>query len=169
LPAPSVVEAKPLTSSINFTFSNAYFSSILGGTMSGNATLGGTISADGTQLSELRGSANFPLRDPAFRASPTSSVQITVNSYQQYWFDCSDPSGCVLRTYTETFRASSVPVDVRFSGLRGNGQLWWSTYACTAGACPPGYTPGGYSNLGANVVGNKDGGSLHMDGPFTMR
>jgi hypothetical protein len=95
-------------------------------------------------------------------------VRTTTNTFAGSWFSgyqC-DPFGCqpIYRYYTQTNTNSTVPVDVRSSSLHGNGNLSWSTAACS-GDCPPWFVPGGSANLNGSVTSSQEAGYLNMSGP----
>ncbi len=156
--------------SISFTFPQATFSSILGGYTTGSALLAGSLSADG-QLSTLNGELNFPLKDPNLRVMPTAPVRVSASTFQSSWvsgYEC-DPFGCrpIYHLYTQTNTNSAVPVDIRSNSLHGNGNLSWSTSACS-GDCPTWFTPGGSANLSGAVVSSQEAGMLNLYGPAPL-
>jgi hypothetical protein len=170
--------AAPAGSAINFTFNFASFSSILGGSLSGSATLAGSVSADGTQLSDLRGTFNIPIKDTRLRASPTGPVQQSTSTFQVFWTlpcppNCTPPPcppDCTSNFATYSVTNNSAPVELRLGSMRGVGTLTWaSPPVCVANCPPPGasvfipFLPG--ASLFGNVVGGKDGGSISMSGP----
>jgi hypothetical protein len=76
----------------------------------------------------------------------------------------------IYGTATYTHTVGSMPVDVRFGQLRGNGTLNWATDAiCTASCPPPGayvyYVPQGNSQLSAAVTSKGEAGTLNLYGP----
>jgi hypothetical protein len=163
--------APPTTQSITFAFTNATFNSILGGSITGSGSLAGTISTDGTQLSPLKGTLNFPLKNYGLTATPTGAVQTTMSTMPVFWslYTC-DPFGCTYSSGTSTFTVtmSSAPADLRFQSYHGNGTVSWGSSVCAAN-CPPSgasyYVPSNSSNLNGNVVSSQDAGSLNMSGP----
>ncbi|MEK6224886.1 MAG: hypothetical protein AABM40_01175 [Chloroflexota bacterium] len=148
----------------------ANFSSILGGSVNGPATLSGTIS-DG-QLGTLRGSANFPLRDEKITLAATTSILFTTEQMNVGWyrFTC-DQFGCVYENGVSVFERSfgGGPVDIRFGSLKGNGTLSLGTNATCASACPPPganwYAPTGYWQVQGAVLSSQDAGGLSIFGP----
>jgi hypothetical protein len=149
---------------------NANFSSILGGSVNGPATLSGTIT-DG-QLGQLRGSANFPLRDEKLSAAPTTSISLTTEQMNVSWyrFTCNQ-FGCIYENGISVFDRSygSGPVDIRLGSLKGNGTLSLGTNATCVSACPPPganwYAPNGYWQLQGAVLSSQDAGGFSIYGP----
>ncbi|HEY8824340.1 MAG TPA: hypothetical protein VIP07_05570 [Candidatus Limnocylindria bacterium] len=149
---------------------SANFSSILGGSINGTAALSGTIS-DG-QLGQLRGSANFPLRDEKVTLAPTTSIRVTTEQMNVGWsrFTC-DQFGCIYENGVSVFERSygSGPVDVRLGSLKGNGTLSLGTTPTCVSACPPPgaywYAPSGYWQLQGAVLSSQDAGGFSIFGP----
>jgi len=149
---------------------NANFSSILGGSINGPVALSGTIS-DG-QLGQLRGSANFPLRDEKVTVAPTTSISLTTEQMNVGWyrFTC-DQFGCTYEYGTSVFERSSGsgPVDIRLGSLKGSGTVSLGTNATCVSACPPAganwYAPNGYWQLQGAVLSSQDAGGLGIYGP----
>ena len=67
--------------------------------------------------------------------------------------------------YTVTNTSSTVPVEIRSSGLHGTGNLSWFRAACTAGECPPFQVGGSSANLNGSVTSSQEAGFLNMSGP----
>jgi hypothetical protein len=151
---------------------NANFSSILGGSVNGSATLSGTI-ADG-QLGALRGSANFPLRNEKLSVAPTTSIVVIAERLNVGWtrfVGCDPFVGCIYESGTSVFERTygNGPVDIRLGSLRGNGTLSFGTNSTCVAACPPPnawwYAPTGFSQLQGAVLSSQDAGTLGMYGP----
>lgn len=157
------------TVSINFSYVS--FNSILGGQISGNASVTGDLSDAG--LSGLRGTVNLPLRDSRLSIDPIAGT-LAFNNEQlnvQWNRVTCGPFGCVFESGLSTFarRSGAGAVDIRFGQLRGTGTLSLATNATCVASCPPPgswyWAPTGYSNLNGAVTGNSDAGYLQMNGP----
>ncbi|HEV8656812.1 MAG TPA: hypothetical protein VGR85_15000 [Candidatus Limnocylindria bacterium] len=162
--------AAPSTQTISVYFSYVTFSSILGGQISGNASVSGDLSDAG--LSGLRGIANLPLRDSKLWIEPTGAFVLNTEQMNVQWnrYTCDPFVGCTYEYGYSTFERTSGagPVDIRLGQLRGTGTLSLATNsACVASCPPPGsywYAPTGYANLNGAVIGNSDAGTLWMSG-----
>jgi len=156
------------TISVNFNYVS--FNSILGGQVSGNASVSGDISDTG--LAGLRGTANLPLRDSKLWIDPTGSLALETQQVSVQWnrFTC-NPLGCIYEYGFSTFerRFGAGPVDIRLGQLRGTGTLSLATNAACVASCPPPgayyYAPTGFANLNGAVTGNSDAGFVNMNGP----
>jgi len=162
--------AAPATQTISINFSYVNFSSILGGAISGNASVSGDVSDAG--LSGLRGSANLPLRDARLTIEPTGSLVLQSEQLNVQWNRTTcNQFGCFYEYGFSTFERQfgAGPVEIRLGQLRGTGQLSLATNsACVASCPPPGaywYAPTGYANLSGAVIGHDDAGSIQMGGP----
>ena len=162
--------AAPATGTISINFSYVNFSSILGGQISGNASVTGDLSDAG--LSGLRGTVNLPLRDSRLTIDPTSTLVLQSEQLNVQWnrstcnqFGCFSDSG--FSTFERRYGAG--PVDLRLGQLRGTGTLSLATNAeCVASCPPPGswyWAPTGYANLNGAVIGHGDAGNIQMGGP----
>jgi hypothetical protein len=155
---------------ISVYFSQVSFNSILGGQISGNASVSGDVSDAG--LSGLRGTANLPLRDARLSIDPTGTLLLQSEQLSIGWnrVTC-DQFGCIFEYGTSTFerKFGSGPVEIRLGQLRGTGTLSLGTNATCVASCPPPgaywYAPTGFVNLNGAVIGNSDAGSLGMYGP----
>ncbi len=155
---------------ISVYFSYVSFSSILGGQISGNASVSGDLS-DGV-LSGLRGTVNLPLRDSKLSIDPTGTLILSTEQMNVQWnrYTCGQ-FGCTYESGYSTFeRTSGVgPVDIRLGQLRGTGTLSLATNAACVASCPPPgaywYAPTGFANLSGAVIGNSDAGTVQMSGP----
>jgi hypothetical protein len=155
---------------VGVTFYNVTFTSILGGSVSGNAYVEGSISNG--SIGELRGTANLPVRDQRVSIAPTGALVLTTQRLSVSWwrswcdqFSCYFTSG--LSVYEQQF--SQGPVDVRLGTMRGTGTLHIGTNPVCIEACPPAgasyWVPGGYTNLfNAGVLGSQDAGIVNMSG-----
>jgi hypothetical protein len=168
-PVNQALAASTVTQAIDVT-GYANFSSILGGNVSGPVVLSGSIS-DG-HLGLLRGSANVPLRDERVTVAPTTSIAVTTEHVNVYWFRYTcGPLGCIYENGISVFDRSSGsgPVDIRLGSLRGNGMLSLATNAMCVSACPPPgaywYAPNGYWQVRGAVLSAQDAGNLNMNGP----
>jgi hypothetical protein len=163
--------AASASQTISVNFSYVSFSSILGGQISGNASVSGNISDAG--LSGLRGTANLPLRDAKLSVDPTGTFLLQNEQLNIQWSRVTcNQFGCVYEYGFSQFerRFGTGPVDIRLGQLRGTGTLSLATNAvCVASCAPPGayyyYTPTGFANLNGAVIGNDDAGTLNMSGP----
>jgi len=162
--------AAPATETLSINFSYVTFSSILGGQLSGNASVTGELSDAG--LSGLRGTVNLPLRDSKLWIDPTGTLVLQNEQLNVQWnrYTCNQ-FGCVYEYGFSTFerRFGAGPVDIRFGQLRGTGTLSLATNAACVASCPPPgaywYAPTGYVNLYGAVIGNSDAGNVQMSGP----
>lgn len=162
--------AASATQSISVYFGYVSFSSILGGQISGNASVSGDLS-DGV-LSSLRGSANLPLRDAKLSIDPTGTLILSTEQMNVQWnrYTCGQ-FGCIYEYGFSTFERQfgTGPVDIRLGQLRGTGTLSLATNATCVASCPPPganwYAPTGFANLYGAVIGNSDAGTVQMSGP----
>lgn len=162
--------AAPATQTIAINFSYVNFSSILGGQISGNASVSGDLSDAG--LSGLRGTVNLPLRDSRLSIEPTGTLVLQSEQLNVQWnrVTCNQ-FGCIYEYGFSTFerRFGAGPVDIRFGQLRGTGTLSLATNAACVASCPPPgsywYAPTGYVNLYGAVIGHDDAGNVQMGGP----
>ncbi|MEP6693312.1 MAG: hypothetical protein ABJB39_01555 [Chloroflexota bacterium] len=162
--------AAPAGQTIDVNFSYVTFNSILGGQISGNASVSGDLSDAG--LSGLRGTANIPIKDQRLWIDPTGTFVFQTEQLNVQWnrFTC-NPFGCINEYGLSTFerRSGAGPVDIRFGQLRGTGTLSLATNSMCVASCPPPgsywYAPTGYANLGGALLGNSDAGYLQMSGP----
>jgi len=162
--------AAPATETLSINFSYVNFSSILGGQISGNASVSGELSDAG--LSGLRGTVNLPLRDSKLWIDPTGTLVLQSEQLNVQWnrYTC-DQFGCVYEYGFSSFerRFGAGPVDIRFGQMRGTGTLSLATNAACVASCPPPgaywYAPTGYVNLNGAVIGNSDAGNVQMGGP----
>ena len=162
--------AAPATQTIGISFTYVSFSSILGGQISGNASVSGDISDAG--LSGLRGDVNLPLRDTRLTIEPTGTLVLRGEPMNVQWNRSScNQFGCFYEYGFSTFerQVGAGPVEIRLGQLRGTGTLSLATSsACVASCPPPGaywYAPTGYANLSGAVIGHGDAGSVQMGGP----
>jgi hypothetical protein len=163
-----VAAASRTTEAIDLTGGVGY-SSILGGNTSGTATLSGTIS-DG-ELSMLRGSVNFPLRDEKLSVAPIGAIVLATERLNVGWYKYTcDQFGCTYQQGTSIFerRYGQGQVEIRLGNLRGNGSLSMGTTATCVESCPPsraGWSvPYGYTQLGGGVTSSQDAGTLNLYG-----
>jgi hypothetical protein len=162
--------AAPATQAISINFSYASFNSILGGQISGSASVSGDVSDAG--LSGLRGTVNLPLRDSKLWIDPSGTLVLQSQQLNVQWnrVTCNQ-FGCFYEYGFSTFERQfgAGPVDIRLGQLRGTGTLSLATNgACVASCPPPGSwynSPTGYANLNGAVTGNSDAGFLNMNGP----
>jgi hypothetical protein len=162
--------AAPSNQTISVYFSQVSFSSILGGQISGNASVSGDISDAG--LSGLRGTANLPIRDSKLWIDPTGTLALQSEQLNVGWnrVTCNQ-FGCFYEYGMSTFerKFGSGPVDIRLGQLRGTGTLSLGTNATCVASCPPPgaywYAPTGFVNLNGAVIGNSDAGNVGMYGP----
>ena len=162
--------AAPATETVSAYFGYVSFSSILGGQVTGNASVSGDLSDAG--LSGLRGTANLPLRDAKLSIDPTGMLVVNTEQLSVGWnrFTC-NPFSCVFESGISTFqrRSGAGGVDIRLGQLRGTGTLSLATNATCVASCPPPgswyWVPSGYSNLNGAVIGNGEAGFLQMNGP----
>jgi hypothetical protein len=162
--------AAPSNQTIDVYFGYVSFNSILGGQISGNASVSGDISDAG--LSGLRGTANLPIRDSKLWIDPTGTLAIQSEQLNVGWnrVTCNQ-FGCFYEYGLSTFerKFGSGPVDIRLGQLRGTGTLTLATNAMCVASCPPPgaywYAPIGFVNLNGAVIGNSDAGNLNMGGP----
>jgi hypothetical protein len=75
--------AAPATQTISINFTYVSFSSILGGQISGNASVSGGVSDAG--LSGLRGDVNLPLRDTRLSIEPTGTLVLQGEQLNVQW------------------------------------------------------------------------------------
>lgn len=162
--------AAPATQTISINFSYVSFSSILGGQISGNASVSGNVSDAG--LSGLRGTANLPLRDSKLWIDPTGTVVLQSEQMNVQWNRSTcNQFGCFYEYGFSTFerRFGAGPVEIRLGQLRGTGTLSLGTNATCVASCPPPgsywYAPTGFVNLNGAVIGNDDAGHVQMYGP----
>lgn len=162
--------AAPPTQSLSIYFSYVNFSSILGGQISGNASVSGNVSDAG--LSGLRGTLNLPLDDAKLWIEPTGTLVLQSEQLNVQWNRSTcNQFGCFYEYGFSTFerRYGAGPVDIRFGQLRGTGTLSLATNAeCVASCPPPGswyWAPTGYANLNGAVIGHGDAGNVQMGGP----
>lgn len=162
--------AAPATQAIGINFSYVNFSSILGGQISGNASVSGNISDAG--LSSLRGTANLPLRDSKLWIEATGTLALQTEQLNVQWNRSTcNQFGCFYEYGFSTFerRFGAGPVEIRLGQLRGTGTLSLGTNATCVTSCPPPgsywYAPTGFANLSGAVIGNDDAGSIQMSGP----
>jgi hypothetical protein len=162
--------AASASQTITVNFGYVSFSSILGGQISGNASVSGDISDAG--LSGLRGTVNLPLRDSKLSIDPTSTLVLQSEQLNVQWnrVTCNQ-LGCFYEYGFSTFerRSGAGAVDIRLGQLRGTGTLSLATNAACVASCPPPgawyYAPTGSANLNGAVIGNSDAGTLNMNGP----
>jgi hypothetical protein len=155
---------------ISVYFSQVSFNSILGGQISGNASVSGDVSDAG--LSGLRGTANLPLRDSKLWIDPTGTIALQSEQLNVQWNrSYCDQFGCHYEYGFSTFERQfgAGPVEVRLGQLRGTGTLSLATNAACVASCPPPgaywYAPTGFVNFNGAVIGNSDAGNLGMYGP----
>jgi hypothetical protein len=165
----TALAAPATTQTVSVYFNNVSFNSILGGQISGNASVSGDLTDAG--LSGLRGSVNLPLRDSRLSIDPTGTLLLHTEQMNVQWnrVTCNQ-FGCFYEYGYSTFERSfgAGPVDIRFGQLRGTGTLSLATNAACVAACPPAgaywYAPTGYTNLNSAVIGNSDAGFVQMNG-----
>ena len=162
--------AAPATQTLSINFSYVNFSSILGGQISGNASVSGDISDAG--LSGLRGTVNLPLNDTRLWIDPSGTLVLQREQLNVQWYRTTcDQLGCFYEYGFSTFerRYGTGPVEIRFGQLRGTGTLSLATNATCVASCPPPgsyyYAPTGFANLYGAVVGHGDAGNVSMYGP----
>ena len=161
--------AAPATQTINVYFSYVGFNSILGGQISGNASVSGDLTDAG--LSGLRGTANLPLRDAKLWIDPTGAFVLRTEQMNVQWNRYICNPYCTYEFGFSTFERTSGagPVDIRLGQLRGTGTLSLATNSTCVASCPPPgsywYAPTGYANLNGAVIGNSDAGNVGMNGP----
>jgi len=162
--------AAPSNQTISVYFSQVSFNSILGGQISGNATVSGDVSDAG--LSGLRGTANLPLRDSKLWIDPTGTIALQSEQSSVQWNrSYCNQFGCFYEYGFSTFerRFGAGPVEVRLGQLRGTGTLSLATNSTCVASCPPPgaywYAPTGFVNFNGAVIGNSDAGNLGMYGP----
>ena len=162
--------AASATQTVGIYFSSVSFSSILGGQITGNASVEGDLSDTG--LSGLRGTVNLPLRDTRLSIDPIGTLVFQHEQLNVQWNrSYCDQFGCYYENGLSTFerRYGSGPVDIRFGQLRGTGTLSLATNATCVASCPPPgswwYAPTGGSSVNGTVIGNSDAGYLSMNGP----
>lgn len=155
---------------IGVTFYNVSFSSILGGSLSGNAYVEGSISNG--SIGELRGTANLPLRDQKLSIAPSGALLLTTQRLNVSWwrswcdqFSCYFTSG--LSIYEQ--QLSQGPVDIRLGTMRGSGTLSVAMNPICVEACPPAgasyWVQGGYTNVfNGAVLGSQDAGIVNLNG-----
>jgi len=162
--------AAPAGQTLSANFSYVTFNSILGGQITGNASISGDLSDAG--LSGLRGTANLPIRDSKLWIDPTGTLVVNNEQLNVQWnrVTCNQ-FGCVFEFGISTFerRSGAGPVDIRLGQLRGTGTLSLATNATCVASCPPPgswyFAPTGYTNLYGAVIGNSDAGNVQMSGP----
>lgn len=162
--------AAPTTQTVSIYFGYVSFNSILGGQISGNASVSGDVTDAG--LSGLRGTVNLPLRDSKLWIDPTGMLTLQTEQLNVQWnrVTCNQ-FGCFYEYGFSTFERQfgAGPVEIRFGQLRGTGTLSLATNAACVASCPPPgaswYAPTGYANLGGAVIGNSDAGYVQMSGP----
>ena len=162
--------AAPATQTISINFSYVSFSSILGGAISGNASVSGDVSDAG--LSVLRGDVNLPLRDTKLWIDPTGTLALQNEQLNVQWnrVTC-DQFGCFYEYGFSAFERQfgAGPVEIRLGQLRGTGTLSLATNAVCVASCPPPgsfyFAPTGYVNLYGAVIGHDDAGNVQMGGP----
>jgi len=166
----TALAAPTANQSVSIYFSYVSFSSILGGQISGNASVEGDLSDAG--LSGLRGTVNLPLRDTRLSIDPIGTLVLQSEQLNVQWNRTTcNQFGCFYEYGFSTFERQfgSGPVDIRFGQLRGTGTLSLATNAACVASCPPPgaywYAPTGGSNLYGAVVGNSDAGNVSMNGP----
>jgi hypothetical protein len=145
------------------------YSSILGGNVNGQATLSGTMAGD--RLSDLRGSANLPLRDQRLTVAPTGVIVFATEQVNIWWnrWIC-DQFSCTFESGISIFerRSAQGPVEIRLGSLRGNGNLSMATTATCVEACPPPgawwSAPFGFTQLSGGVTSSQDAGVLNLSG-----
>jgi len=162
--------AAPSNQTIRVFFGQVSFSSILGGQISGNASVSGDISDAG--LSGLRGTVNLPLRDSKLSINPIGTLLFQSEQLNVQWNrSYCNQFGCFYEYGFSTFERQSGagPVEIRLGQLRGTGTLSLATNATCVAACPPPgaywYAPTGFVNLNGAVIGNSDAGNVGMYGP----
>ena len=162
--------AAPATQTISINFSSVSYSSILGGQITGNASVSGDLFD--AALSGLRGSANLPLRDAKLWIDPTGTLVLQREQLNVQWnrVTC-NPLGCFFEFGISSYerQSGSGPVDIRLGQLRGTGTLSLATNAVCVASCPPpgafAFAPTGHVNLSGAVIGNDDAGHVQMFGP----
>ena len=162
--------AAPATQTISINFTYVNFSSILGGAISGSASVSGDVSDAG--LGGLRGDVNLPLRDTRLSIDPTGTLGLRSEQLNVQWqrVTCGQ-FGCFYEYGYSTFERQfgAGPVEIRLGQLRGTGTLSLATNsACVASCPPPGaywFAPTGYVNLSGAVIGHGDAGNVQMSGP----
>lgn len=162
--------AAPATQTISINFSYVNFSSILGGAISGSASVSGDVSDAG--LGGLRGDVNLPLRDTKLWIDPTGTLVFQREQLSVQWnrVTC-DQLGCFYEYGFSTFerRFGAGPVEIRLGQLRGTGTMSLATNSACVASCPPTgaywYAPTGYVNLSGAVIGHDDAGNVQMGGP----
>jgi hypothetical protein len=176
----SVVLALALTSipaaaasgdqTIGVTFYNLTYTSILGGSISGNAYAEGSIT-DGA-IGELRGTANLPLRDQKFSLAPSGTLVFTPQRFNvSWWRSWCDQFGCYFTSGLSVFEQQFAqgPVDIRLGTMRGTGTLSMATNPGCIEACPPAgasyWVSSGFTNVyQAAVLGSQDAGLVNLNG-----
>jgi len=166
----TALAAPAATQTVSVNFSYATFNSILGGQISGNASVSGELSD--AVLSGLRGTVNFPLRDAKLSIDPTGTLAVNDEHLNVQWnrVTCG-PLGCVFESGLSIFsrRSGAGPVEIHLGQLRGTGTLSLATNATCVASCPPPgswyWVPSGYSNLNGAVIGNGEAGFVQMNGP----
>ncbi len=162
--------AASASQTVSVYFGYVSFNSILGGQISGNASVEGDLSDAG--LSGLRGTVNLPLRDTRLTIDPIGTLALQSEQLNVQWNRTTcNQFGCFYEYGFSTFerKYGSGPVDIRFGQLRGTGTLSLSTNAACVASCPPPgsywYAPTGGSSVNGTVIGNSDAGYLSMNGP----
>jgi len=166
----TALAAPTATQTVSIYFYNVSFSSILGGQISGNASVEGDLSDAG--LSGLRGTVNLPLRDTRLSIDPVGTLILQSEQLNVQWNRTScNQFGCFYEYGFSTFerRLGSGPVDIRFGQLRGTGTLSLATNAACVASCPPPgsywYAPTGWTSVYGAVIGSSDAGNISMYGP----
>jgi hypothetical protein len=176
----SVVLAMALTSlpaaaasgdqTIGVTFYNLTYTSILGGSTSGNAYVEGSMTNGA--IGELRGTANLPLRDQRLSLSPSGTLVFTPQRFNvNWWRTWCDQFGCYFTSGFSVFEQQFAqgPVDIRLGSMRGSGTLSIGTNPACIEACPPAgasyWVSGGFTNVSqAAVLGSQDAGLVGLNG-----
>ncbi len=155
---------------IGVTFYSVNFTSILGGSVSGNAFVEGSISNG--SIGELRGTANLPLRDQRLVIAPAGTLVFTPQRLQvTWWRSWCDQFGCFFTSGLSVYEQQTAqgPVDIRLGTMRGSGTLSIGTNAVCIEACPPAgafyWVPSGYASVfNAGVLGSQDAGTVTLHG-----
>jgi hypothetical protein len=130
----------------------------------GQATVSGNI--QGADLSRLRGTLDFPLKDYGLTLDPTGPIRESTFPSFVFWIDpfTGLPHNAVFNVTTAT-----VPVGIHFSSFHGEGSLSFGrASACISDCPPPGVPISGPiigSNLNGVVGGTQGAGTLSMSGP----